>query len=443
MKLSIIKMLPIATIFGILQGIAYAGYSSYPPEQVKGYSFFEDSDNANNAKKCPKGIDIPCVSATYLPRGVKLATTPSGVPMLAQAIWFSSTSRFGHVVTYNLTMEPDYSSSDEAVSKFRKWLGEKYNVDVKNVDVSPTDIGSIQFIVRSQFGSGVPTRTGGEIALGTTFTETISPHWTGDFHNIGSRFSVIIRGKTWDLEPTLQKMFLKQAGNALVGQVSFSFPVKSTIFDANISCDIRLFQETVRSTIKTWNLTHTWGPGYDHETFDNDERNAIRASINVYDFCDVQQFNDATHLPLSELDKRKDQLFNDLFSAAFKKISESTEPTPQGGKDARYTYIEQITSMDAHGHIELHLKDQEVFNLSSDLDFYAGGVTEDNLDDTHKYFCNHFERFDYEKNTCVGVCNPETEIYMKDNPKGDSNGCVKIKDDPMTTDSSGFDIDFF
>ncbi len=372
--------------------------------------------------------------------------------MLSQGIWWSGQSFLNHTVTYNMTLAPDYRDSEKAVENFKMILAQKYGLSANNVDVSPTDIGKMQFLVRSKLGaddrmdptpvatpSASPAASPAVVAANTVFTEYIVPSWTGDFHNIGSLFSIIIRGRTWDLEPTLQRMFLHESDNAVVGQISFSFPVQSLVFDAHIVCDIHQFQSTFRSTLKSWAMTHSWGRGYDYSTFSNDERNAVRASLNIESFCDVQQFVDTTHFPKSTLDARKEQLFDLMFNKAFKAVTDSGLPPDQGGKDAKYTYLEQIAEMDAHGHIDLSFKDTQVFNLSSDLDFYAGHIPEDNLDYAHKYLCAHFERFDNKEDRCVIVCDPQTQIYLRGNPHADEKGCVNLTDHPIATEKFKLD----
>ncbi len=404
---------------------AHAGYSSYPPLQMDSYNFFEDSDNAAMAAKCIKNQKMICAAASFLPIGVKLATNDQGIPMLIQGLFFSRTNSWKSLVSYNLTLVPDYTSSNQAISNFKTVLSRKYGIAPEQVDVSPVDIGTIQFIVRQTFGTDQDNDPK-TIAAGTHFTQTIVPQWSGDFHQLGSRFSVNIQGPIWDLEPALQNMLLHKAGNGIIGQVSFTIPVKATTYDASIKCNVQKFQQTVKDMVKSWRMTRITRGNSTQETFNNDERTAVLSALKFDDYCDIRTFVDNTHKIDNSISQRQQQLFDTLFKSAFKLVDEAGQPDAIGGRDAKYTSLNQITSMDASGNINLNLKTEQIFNLSSDLDFYAGAVTEDNLDPTHKYICYNFEKFDLTAQKCVYACNPGFEVYQPKSVNADANGCVDI-----------------
>jgi hypothetical protein len=447
LKKSILSAVVLSSaVLGTLQ-IAEAGFPSYPPSVSNNYSYFEDSDNPTSVATCKGVKNAICATAYVVPKQIALAKTEAGVPMLSQGIFFKS-SYLDHQVVYNLTLEPDYDGYDAASKKIVLTLSQKYGIPAESVMVSPMNISNIQFLVYNTFGSSgsepVPSATAGAtspsprpsnaaspaLAGGLVYTQTIVPQWTGDFHNIGSQFSVSIVGPVWDLEPGLSNMFLNSASNAVVGQVSFGFAVKALASNSTMDCDLETFQEKVEDQTKVWNITHVTGPGYDVTTTDNEEWNAIRANLKIGDFCTIKEYNDATVAKDDLMESRKQQIFDMLFNKAFQQITNFTPDQIIAGKDAVYTKFNSSSSADANGHIVLNFKDEEVFLLHSDLGFAAGGVSRDNLSPESKYICEHFEK--YTSKGCEVVCDPMSEVYLPHHHRAAANGCVDITSIPLT-----------
>ena len=449
---TIFRVIPAAVLvagFSLLARNATAGFPLYPPETLSsreakaGFMFFDDSNNGVNSEQCrrqsgPLQPGRICAAGYYLPAGFKLAKNPdNNVPMLSQGLFFSPVSFWKNTVVYNITMEPDFSGLDGLLNAYRLTLSARYGVPAETVSLSPIDTGAMQIVSRSSYGSAAtpppgatPEELGQMVALATTYTQIIAPSWTGDLHNIGSRFSISIRGPVWDLEPGLQRMFLQTAGNAAVGQVSFGIRVKAKPYDAVFKCNLKKFQDVFRSTLKNWAITRIQHGSSTWESFNNEERNAIRTQLTMDAFCDIKEQKDTT-IPTDRLiEERGGQIFQKLFDSAFNKIQETVPGSLIEGKDDRYTFFSTESRADSEGNIEVRLSQDYVFFLKSDLDFYAGGVTEDNFSPAHKYLCDHFEHFDIARNSCVTVCDPGREVYLPGNPNANSTThCLRIDTD--------------
>jgi hypothetical protein len=409
-----------------------AGYPVYPPTASQRYIVFEDSDNeAQVARGCQ--ADRVCVMGYYLPRGFTLAKTQAGVPMLTQGLFFSPDSIWKHRVVYNVTLEADLEGVDQALSEAQQKIAQKYALAPNQVRLSPLYIGDLQVLARNAYGSNEATETADPKKLARVgFTQFIAPDWKGDFHNLSSRFSLSIRGPMWDLEPTLQNMFLNEGGNAAVGSLSFKIRVLAKPVKAKFECELAQFQKVVRETTKYMHSYRYSSASHSESYFTNDEWNAIRKSLDIQSFCKISEFTDTTIPNSAEvLADRGEQLKKMLFEQAFQVVTAQGIEKPIDPSDPLYTRFESSSQAEGKIKTTIDLEESRVFFLSSDLDFYAGGVTTKNLDPAHKYLCLKWERFDLSLpngGACRAVCQPAEQTYMKHHPKADSNGCVNIDD---------------
>ncbi len=461
-----------------------AGHQVYPPTLVRDLMIFDDSENETRAVACrEKNLhrEKPekCLTAYIMPRTISLAKTSEGIPMLTQGLFFSRKNIFNHRVVYNMTLTPEMVNSDESFSAASQIIAAKYQVYPEQVQLSPVRTGSMQFLVTSKFGSGdsdlisnpnlmsettsstepkkgeAPAtlkekeieKIAKSIAHTTSGTDYLVPRWLGNLHSLGALFSVSIRGSLYDLEPALQNMFLKKAGNAFVGTVSFKIPVKTSPINMQVRCNLRNFREVVNRTVKEWSIYRRTGLFSREERFSNNEWNTIRKNLDINTFCSIYKFEDIS-LGLTETEAFKSRimvLFDRMFNQAFTRVGDFKHADSVDGRDPKYTLYESRATSEIKESIELDLREDLVVELSSDLDFQAGNITSDHLDPSHKYVCYSYERFDIAQQKCVMACDPLSEVYFKYHPKADSNGCVALdildpraankSDQPVTTEN--------
>lgn len=445
-----------------------AGYPVYPPTSSVGVAglIFADSENEKMLRSCRAESRV-CARFYILPSFISVKTNEeTGAKMVSHGLMMGSGGRLSALSVYNLTLQPVFTSgagnSDNPLAGLQdiqdrivhqlvpSFLTSKnisgLTVLPQQIEIAPLPVADAQFIVtglpfgeESSSDSSVlkpnpvppidpetkaPLLTSDEIAdrankIGREvhYTKFYAPKWQGDMHSIGQPFSVSVQGKVWNIEPAFKTMMTSNAGNAVIGTMSFRFRALAMPVKMKLSCNLHTFQQVVRSTQKQWHHYRYKSLFKSVERFSNEEWNAIRASLKISDYCSIYDFKDTT-LPADQaMNQVKDLLFDRLLNRAFNAVTATGEPVPIEAKDPRYTHFESKASIDASAQIDLELTQESVVWFSSDLDFQGGAISEDQLDPAHWTFCNHWSRANPSTRKCEEVCAPYFEVYWKRHPK--------------------------
>jgi hypothetical protein len=395
-----------------VSGSVLAGYPVYPAASM---SYFEDSENAAKVANClmlpePQRSQQECARLYFIPRGIRLARERNGVPMLHQRLKFDRNYAWNSTVTYNLTLEPDFGNVDEIARRAVKSLAARYQIPEASVRFEPIQTKRVQFLVRQ---ANLPRDGGGTIA---SFTETVVPTWKGSFQNLSLRFSITLHGPMLDLEPGMMDSFLNEAGNGAVGQVSFAFPVQANAIELVMACNAQSFGEQARELLKKVRNVRLSATGTSDQDVTPEERNLVRNALDPERFCIVHEYSDTTLPQYEAVRARKEQLFTQLFEKVFSPLEAEAEI--DSGSTAGKALL-------------IALRETTVFDLTTDLDFYAGGVTRDNLSPDHRYICAAFKRYDPTRRECVQVCDPLSEVYLPKHQRADRKGCVDHTVEPI------------
>ncbi|MGA0164326.1 MAG: hypothetical protein ACO3LE_08825, partial [Bdellovibrionota bacterium] len=395
-------------------GQAESGYPVYPPLSQHGFLVFEDSENEELIRSCQPSSEV-CARFYTLPPAFRLATNPqTQVPMLTQGI-FPGRDRLSHQVIYNLTLEPEVFHVENLRPKLESRLASKMRGD--QIAISPLPVGEIQFFATGlaaaeNHNAVEPSIDSDEVPVmdeekiekiveklsrEVYFTKFYAPRWTGNLRSLGQRFSVSIQGASYQLEPAFQNMFLADGGNAFIGNISFRFKAVTRPIKMSLTCNLKTFHEVVSETAKNWNITRRRSKKSNIEIFSNEERNAIRRSLNIKDYCKVKSFLDSTVVADESVNLMKDLILNKLFDRAFEKVQTKEELKTKEGKDPKYTFYRSKNIDQVGVEFSLDIDSETVQEFSSDIDFTAGNISADQLDPNHWTLCSHWQRPNREK----------------------------------------------
>lgn len=453
---TIIQSLVLASAILWVPGQAEGGYPVYPPftEEAKNYLVFPDSDNEALMKNCTNSERI-CARFYVLPQTINLATNDeTGVKMLTQGI-FPRRSRLDHQVVYNLTLEPDLENMRDIRDSIRRSYvterAQRYGQPLKDhqivvaalpvaemqliatgLDLMARNDGEVEDEIEEELDEadevanneeGVPELTEEQIAKITheiinnvSYTRFYAPTRNGDLQSLGSRFSVSIQGKAWELEPSFQNMFLSEGGNAVIGTVSFKFRVQAAPLKVNMSCNLKTFQEVMRNTRKTWDIYRYTSRRKTIERFRNDEWNVVKNKLKIEDFCKITRFDDTTIAKTEVMATLEDLIFSKLFDRAFDAVTTRDKPKTEAGSDPKYTTYEYRAIDEAETTFDVNLEETQVIWLSSDVDFQAGNIERDQLDPLNWALCYPWQRPDPGSRVCQEVCAPMAEVYWPAHP---------------------------
>ena len=435
-----------------------AGYPVYPPTSRVGVDglIFADSDNEKMLRSC-SGRSGVCARFYVLPKSISVKRNEeTGAKMVSHGV-FLGTNRMSARSIYNLTLQPVFASGrgdnqdplsglrdiqDKVVYQLLPSFMEQKEIHgvsflPEQIEIVPLPVADTQFIVtglaQSEDSETLPPadpetkapklsserikKQVVDISEHVNYTKFFSPKWQGDMHSLGQPFSISVQGNAWNIEPAFKGMMTGTGGNAVIGTMSFRFRALASPIKMKVSCNLQTFHEVVRSTQKRWHHIRYKSFFGSVERFSNAEWNAIRSSLKISNFCNIIDFKDTTLPEDQALEKTREFLFDTLLKRTFKAVDEAGTPIPAEGKDPKYTYFESAATVESSASIDLEFNQDRVLWFSSDVDFQAGAISEDQLDPSHWALCPHWARADPFTKQCQSLCEPFGEVYWKGHPK--------------------------